>query len=133
MPDRRRAAGTRQRVRPIGALINPVFEHTYLLSRKPLPFGRHGLVRMGGSDALEQRTFRALAGNHRWLSRLAAVHRHRTIIKAEIRFLFLVAMAIVTAPRENGLNIARKIDWSGRRCRSRPTRGPQHGGNHANS
>ena len=126
MFDRCLGARTGQSVGPGGAVVDPVFKRGDLAGRQPLALWRHHLIRIGGNDALEQGAVRAFAGDNSRFAGFAAVENDRTIVEAKIGFLLFVAVAVVTTPGEDRLDIAGKINWRSRSNGRQPEANNRH-------
>jgi len=72
-------------------------------------FRRHFHLRHEPGDIVDERTFRALAGNHGDTG-IAALEQRRAIVHAKAAFGFLRPMAFEAGGVEDGLDVAQEID-----------------------
>ena len=100
---------------PDRALFDPAAQRGDLCRGQALALGRHHIVGVGGRDAGEQRAGVGLAGDERGFSRFAAPQRGAAGGEGKAALGFLRAVAIETAAREQGLDVAHKIDRHRRR------------------
>src|SRR5207247_9265371 len=85
------------------ALANPVSESGDLFRRQGFSFGRHALIRLGGSDAQQQRTLRDLIRQH-YRTVLAAMPDGLAGVEAQFGLLFERAVTGVATGLEPRLD-----------------------------
>ena len=120
----------REGVGPVRSLLNPRAQQRDLLRGERLAFARHALVGVGVRDELEEPARRAAARHDGGLAGFTAAQGDGLVVEAQAGFLFHLAVTLVTAAREDGLDVAREVHarggGRGQRARTAPQRTDDH-------